>query len=90
MCIALSNIHLPRCLALPEELRYLRSHRGGLLLLRSISWHHHGCAQIIVAPASDWSGIVEKQNLHLVFRAIEPTEVILVANLPLDSLYLKF
>lgn len=28
-------------------------------------------AQMLVVPSNDWPGIVEKQNIHLVFRAIE-------------------
>ncbi len=42
-------------------------------------------AQIIVAPSSDWDGIAEKQNLHLVFRAIETRTGILNAEKAFDS-----
>jgi len=42
-------------------------------------------AQIIVAPSSDWEGIAEKQNLHLVFRAIETRTGILNAEKAFDS-----
>jgi len=42
-------------------------------------------AQIIVAPASDWAGIAEKQNLHLVFRAIETRTSIVNAEKAFDS-----
>jgi len=42
-------------------------------------------AQIIVAPSSDWKGIAEKQNLHLVFRAIETRTGILNAEKAFDS-----
>ena len=42
-------------------------------------------AQIIVAPSSDWEGIAEKQNVHLVFRAIETRTGILNAEKAFDS-----
>jgi len=42
-------------------------------------------AQIIVAPSSDWEGIAEKQNLHLVFRAIETRTGIVNAEKAFDS-----
>ena len=42
-------------------------------------------AQIITAPASDWSGIAEKQNPHLVFRAIETRTSIVNAEKAFDS-----
>jgi len=42
-------------------------------------------AQIIAAPASDWSGIAEKQNIHLVFRAIETRTAIINAEKAFDS-----
>jgi len=42
-------------------------------------------AQIIVAPSSDWDGIAEKQNVHLVFRAIETRTGILNAEKAFDS-----
>ena len=42
-------------------------------------------AQIIAAPASDWAGIAEKQNLHLVFRAIETRTSIVNAEKAFDS-----
>ena len=42
-------------------------------------------AQIIVAPSSDWEGIAEKQNVHLVFRAIESRTGILNAEKAFDS-----
>mgnify|MGYP000597036424 CR=1 FL=1 len=34
-------------------------------------------AQIIAAPSNDWPGIAEKQNIHLVFRAIETRTAII-------------
>ncbi len=42
-------------------------------------------AQIIVAPSSDWEGIAEKQNVHLVFRAIETRTSIVNAEKAFDS-----
>ena len=42
-------------------------------------------AQIIVAPSSDWEGIAEKQNVHLVFRAIETRTGIVNAEKAFDS-----
>jgi apolipoprotein N-acyltransferase len=42
-------------------------------------------AQIIVAPSSDWEGISEKQNIHLVFRAIETRTGIVNAEKAFDS-----
>jgi len=42
-------------------------------------------AQIIVAPSSDWRGIAEKQNVHLVFRAIETRTGIVNAEKAFDS-----
>ncbi len=42
-------------------------------------------AQIIAAPASDWEGIAEKQNIHLVFRAIESRASIVNAEKAFDS-----
>ena len=42
-------------------------------------------AQIILAPSSDWEGIAEKQNLHLVFRAIETRTGIVNAEKAFDS-----
>ncbi|MCB9136694.1 MAG: hypothetical protein H6636_14835 [Anaerolineales bacterium] len=42
-------------------------------------------AQIIVAPSSDWEGIAEKQNIHLVFRAIETRTGIVNAEKAFDS-----
>ena len=42
-------------------------------------------AQIISAPSSDWPGIAEKQNVHLVFRAIETRTSILNAEKAFDS-----
>lgn len=42
-------------------------------------------AQIIAAPASDWAGIAEKQNPHLVFRAIETRTSIINAEKAFDS-----
>ena len=42
-------------------------------------------AQIIIAPSSDWEGIAEKQNLHLVFRAIETRTSIVNAEKAFDS-----
>ncbi len=42
-------------------------------------------AQIITAPASDWPGIAEKQNIHLVFRAIETRTGIINAEKAFDS-----
>jgi apolipoprotein N-acyltransferase len=42
-------------------------------------------AQIIAAPASDWPGIAEKQNPHLVFRAIETRTSIVNAEKAFDS-----
>ncbi|MCL4835307.1 MAG: hypothetical protein KJZ86_22905, partial [Caldilineaceae bacterium] len=42
-------------------------------------------AQIIAAPSSDWAGIAEKQNLHLVFRAIETRTSIVNAEKGFDS-----
>ena len=42
-------------------------------------------AQIIVAPSSDWPGIAEKQNVHLVFRAIETRTSIVNAEKAFDS-----
>jgi len=42
-------------------------------------------AQIIVAPSSDWDGIAEKQNAHLVFRAIETRTGIVNAEKAFDS-----
>jgi len=42
-------------------------------------------AQIIAAPSSDWEGIAEKQNVHLVFRAIETRTGIVNAEKAFDS-----
>ena len=42
-------------------------------------------AQIIAAPSSDWAGIAEKQNVHLVFRAIETRTSIVNAEKAFDS-----
>ena len=42
-------------------------------------------AQIIAAPSSDWAGIAEKQNLHLVFRAIETRTSIVNSEKAFDS-----
>lgn len=42
-------------------------------------------AQIIAAPSSDWPGIAEKQNIHLVFRAIETRTSIVNAEKAFDS-----
>ena len=42
-------------------------------------------AQIIAAPSSDWDGIAKKQNIHLVFRAIETRTAILNAEKAFDS-----
>jgi apolipoprotein N-acyltransferase len=42
-------------------------------------------AQIIVAPSSDWEGIAKKQNVHLVFRAIETRTGIVNAEKAFDS-----
>lgn len=42
-------------------------------------------AQIIAAPSSDWEGIAEKQNVHLVFRAIETRTSIINAEKAFDS-----
>ena len=42
-------------------------------------------AQIIAAPSSDWAGIAEKQNPHLVFRAIETRTSIINAEKAFDS-----
>ena len=42
-------------------------------------------AQIIAAPSSDWPGIAEKQNVHLVFRAIETRTSIVNAEKAFDS-----
>ncbi|MCP5100659.1 MAG: hypothetical protein GY943_34355 [Chloroflexi bacterium] len=42
-------------------------------------------AQIIAAPSSDWEGIAEKQNVHLVFRAIETRTAIVNAEKAFDS-----
>ena len=42
-------------------------------------------AQIIAAPSSDWPGIAEKQNPHLVFRAIETRTSIVNAEKAFDS-----
>lgn len=42
-------------------------------------------AQIIAAPSSDWRGIAEKQNVHLVFRAIETRTGIVNAEKAFDS-----
>lgn len=42
-------------------------------------------AQIITAPASDWPGIAEKQNIHLVFRAIENRVAIINSEKAFDS-----
>jgi len=42
-------------------------------------------ATIIAAPASDWNGIAEKQNIHLVFRAIETRAGIVNAEKAFDS-----
>jgi len=42
-------------------------------------------AQIIAAPSSDWKGIAEKQNIHLVFRAIETRTSIVNAEKAFDS-----
>lgn len=42
-------------------------------------------AQIIAAPSSDWAGIAEKQNVHLVFRAIETRTAIVNAEKAFDS-----
>lgn len=42
-------------------------------------------AKIIAAPSSDWDGIAEKQNPHLVFRAIETRTGIVNAEKAFDS-----
>jgi len=42
-------------------------------------------AQIIAAPSSDWAGIAEKQNVHIVFRAIETRTSIVNAEKGFDS-----
>ena len=42
-------------------------------------------AKLIAAPSSDWEGIAEKQNLHLVFRAIETRTGIINAEKAFDS-----
>ncbi len=42
-------------------------------------------AQIIAAPSNDWPGIAEKQNIHLVFRAIETRTAIIKAESAYDS-----
>ncbi|MBL6980366.1 MAG: apolipoprotein N-acyltransferase [Anaerolineales bacterium] len=42
-------------------------------------------AKIIVAPSSDWDGIAEKQNIHLVFRAIETRAGIVNAEKAFNS-----
>ena len=42
-------------------------------------------AKIIAAPSSDWDGIAEKQNVHLVFRAIETRTGIINAEKAFDS-----
>ncbi len=42
-------------------------------------------AQIIAAPSSDWPGIAGKQNVHLVFRAIETRTSIVNAEKAFDS-----
>ena len=42
-------------------------------------------AKIIAAPSSDWEGIAEKQNIHLVFRAIETRTGIINAEKAFDS-----
>ena len=42
-------------------------------------------AKIIAAPSSDWEGIAEKQNVHLVFRAIETRTAIINSEKAFDS-----
>lgn len=42
-------------------------------------------AQIIAVPSNDWPGIVEKQNIHLVFRAIENNVSFVKAETAYDS-----
>lgn len=42
-------------------------------------------AQLIAAPSHDWPGIAEKQNIHLVFRAIETRTAIIKAESAYDS-----
>lgn len=42
-------------------------------------------AGIIAAPSNDWPGIAEKQNIHLVFRAIETRTSIIKAESAYDS-----
>lgn len=42
-------------------------------------------SQIIAVPSNDWPGIVEKQNIHLIFRAIENNVSFVKAETAYDS-----